>query len=386
MIVEVGATSFGPGHRGGGERHFQEFARELGRRTEVRASFALPAGEPDPFGGSLVLPARFGNLPPFVTGTNPLPRPASIRRVREFLTAHAGEIEFVHVHNLRTAVSTEWLLIARLLRDAGRYRVLLTDHGARFAPLPRFTARLVDYYAPVSGLSDRQLQALAPRPSRIVPTAVSAEFLADGPLSGWGERDIDLLCAGRIVPWKRADRAVRLAERVRAAHGRSPRLVVAGAPERPDYLAVLKERIARSPAAGSIELRVGPTDAELRALYRRARFLLALSATTDSFGHRYPAPELSGIAILEAAAAGVPALISELPVLQEQIRPGETGRVLPEADDGAAAEAISRALDDPAGWERMSGAARRYVEQDRTYPAIAARFVAFLDDIRAGRA
>ena len=68
------------------------------------------------------------------------------------------------------------------------------------------------------------------------------------------------------------------------------------------------------------------------------------------------------------------------------MRPGATGLVVDEREDDAAAEAICRALDDPEAWQRMSTGARTEVERNRTYPAIADRFVEFLGDLRMGRA
>src|ERR1700691_6302688 len=188
-IVEVTAAQFGAGRSGGGERHAVEFIRELSKHESVVASFGVREGRPVPPPTELGCPARFLSFPPFLSETNPIPRPASWGVIGSYLRTHRGEVEFVHVHNLRTAISTLWLFLTYLRKKDDGIRILLTDLGARFVPMPHLTASMVDYYVPISRVSEAQLLALGPRPSCVVPTAVSAPFLV-GEVRPFSERPI----------------------------------------------------------------------------------------------------------------------------------------------------------------------------------------------------
>lgn len=382
-ILEVTAAPFGPGREGGGERHPTWFAEELARFEPVVFAFADAAVEP-PGRGRLPIPARSLDLPPFLTPTNPLPRLASLGAIEGYLRSHAGEIEFVHVHNLRTAMASLWLLLASLRKKGDRFRVILTDHGARFFPWPRLTARMVDYYAPVSHYSDRILQALARRPSRVVPAAVSTAFVRAGPPPPWSARDIDLLFVGRIVPWKRPERVIDLAARASARLGRPVRAVIAGAVGDRGFWDALQRKAAGHSGSLGIEFVANPPDAALVELYGRARLFVFASDPVDSFGRRHAAPELSSATVLEAAARGTPAVAGRIPAALENVRDGETGILVDAFDGESTRDRVCDLLRGGPAWQRLSDAANAYVMGERTYPRIVERFRAYLEDIRRG--
>ncbi|MBI4138654.1 glycosyltransferase [Candidatus Uhrbacteria bacterium] len=102
---------------------------------------------------------------------------------------------------------------------------------------------------------------------------------------------------------------------------------------------------------------VGPLEGELRALAER----LHLSSRIEWLGAREDVPELLaasdafcfpsryegfGLAAVEAAAAGVPMIASDLPPLRE-ILAGDDALFPPSGDVSAWADAIRRTLDDP---------------------------------------
>lgn len=381
-ILEITATTFGPGRRGGGERHPTEFIRELSRHEPVMAGFALPDGEPAPIEPFVRIPAWFGGLPAAVSPTNPLPSFAAVGTLGAYLREHARDIEFVHVHNLRTAVSTLTLFLAYLRRKGGRMRILLTDHGARFFPVPSFTARLVDYWVPISSYSEELLQRLARHPSRVVPAAVTGSFLA-GDCPPFASRTVDLLFTGRLVPWKRPEKVLDLAARLTRQLGRPVQVVLAGAELDPAFTAYLRRRAEVLHLGASVSIELGPTDERLRELYQHAKVYCFPSDIVDTFGRRHPFPELSSATLLEAAALGTPALANRIPASVEQVRSGSTGFVVDGLDSD---QGVARAQEllEPGTWSDRSRDARRFVQSERTYPAIVATFREFLNAIRTG--
>jgi glycosyltransferase involved in cell wall biosynthesis len=84
--------------------------------------------------------------------------------------------------------------------------------------------------------------------------------------------------------------------------------------------------------------------------------------------------------LLEAAAAGLPIVTSDVGGCGDIVEHGRSGWLLPPGDAGALAAAIAEALDDPVRAAAMAAAARRRAE-DFSWPRIAARYAAILDDL-----
>jgi glycosyltransferase involved in cell wall biosynthesis len=70
------------------------------------------------------------------------------------------------------------------------------------------------------------------------------------------------------------------------------------------------------------------------------------------------------IALLEAMAAGLPVVATDVPGVTEVVTDGETGLVVPGKDVGALAGALSRLLDDPDLRLGLARAGRRKVEEE----------------------
>lgn len=380
-IVEVTAAPFAEGHSGGGERHVAEFSRELARHESVVTSFGVPTagGAYDP--ATIPLPAHVLSWPPVLTETNPLPRWSAVARIGRYLRDHRGEVEFVHLHNLRTAVSSLWLALTYLRKQSDRTRVILTDHGARFVPLPGVLVRAVDLYAPVSAASERYLRDLAERPSCIVPTAVSDGFLA-GPPPSFEARPTDLLFVGRMVPWKRPDRVLELAHALGKRLGRPVSAALAGAPSDPAYLAELRRLADQLGLRDQVRFVIGPSDVELRRCYDTSRIFCLASDGTDARGRRYAFPELSPITALEAAARGLPTLAQAIPAAREQVREGITGHLTEHFVGADSLEWAATVLAGGAAWRSYSTGARAFVERERTYPRTVERFRGLLATVR----
>jgi len=117
----------------------------------------------------------------------------------------------------------------------------------------------------------------------------------------------------------------------------------------------------------------GPARAEIAAAFQaddRVRFtgslpagnLRGLNAAGDLFV--WPAiGEAFGMALLEAQAAGLPAVIGDRPGTRAMVRDGETAILTAEGDAGALASGIAALLDDPTRRMQMGSAARTHIAE-----------------------
>jgi glycosyltransferase-like protein len=174
-----------------------------------------------------------------------------------------------------------------------------------------------------------------------------------------------ILTVGGIEPRKGSLTLLRAFAAARAAlPERHPVLLVAGGATLFDH----RDEIGRFDALreeleldGDVRV-LGPvTDAELEGLYRAAD-LFALPSVKEGFG----------LAVLEALAAGLPAVVSDLDVFRTFLADGESALMAPVGDDRALAAALVRAAESPAlaarlreggravaarhGWDRVAAA------------------------------
>ena len=151
----------------------------------------------------------------------------------------------------------------------------------------------------------------------------------------------DLIALTRLSPEKEIPRMVRLARRALEETGASARLLIYGEGEERE--AIEKE------IAGDARFRLmGGTDDPAAALSGAA-----LHLNTSRF-------EGFSVAVLEAAACGVPTLAFAFEAFGEEILDGVTGTLVPEGDEEAFAAALCRYLSDP-------GLCRRHGENARAW-------------------
>jgi phosphatidylinositol alpha-1,6-mannosyltransferase len=178
---------------------------------------------------------------------------------------------------------------------------------------------------------------------------------ADGPL---------VVSVSRLVPRKGFDTLIRAAARLRGAH---PDLVVAIAGSGRDEARL--RRLASETGATVAFLGRVP-DEDLPSLYGAADIFAMLCRS------RWGGLEQEGFGIvfLEAAACAVPQVAGASGGAAEAVVDGETGLVIdPPEDVAAVADAVASLLADPDRARRLGQAARRRVEADLTYDALAAR-------------
>ena len=107
-------------------------------------------------------------------------------------------------------------------------------------------------------------------------------------------------------------------------------------------------------------------DADLPAAYGSASFLVLPSVDRS---------EAFGLVTLEAAACGIPAVVSDLPGVRTTVVEGETGLRVPPKDASALAAAMMKLLADPAGTRAMGERARARTVATYGRAAVARRVV-----------
>jgi glycosyltransferase involved in cell wall biosynthesis len=152
--------------------------------------------------------------------------------------------------------------------------------------------------------------------------------------------ELAILTVGGIEPRKGSLTLLRAFAAARQAMPeRRPVLLVAGGAtlfdhrDEIDRFHALREHLDLD---GSVRV-LGPvTDAQLEGLYRAAD-VFALPSVKEGFG----------LAVLEALAAGLPAVVSDLDVFQTYLADGDSALMAPVGDDRALAAALVRAAASP---------------------------------------
>ncbi len=167
----------------------------------------------------------------------------------------------------------------------------------------------------------------------------------------------ELLFIGRLEYEKGVHEAIAALPRIRRAHPGTT-LTIAGDGTQQDWLV----EVARKHKVLKCVRFVGRVDHdELLRLMDRADAAVLPS-------HYEP----FGIAALEAAAAGIPLVTSNVGGLGEAVIDGETGVSFPPRDVAALAAAVRRVLDDPVAAQRRARAARERLTSDFDWHTVAA--------------
>jgi phosphatidylinositol alpha-1,6-mannosyltransferase len=183
------------------------------------------------------------------------------------------------------------------------------------------------------------------RPSRNTGALRDRLGLGDAPL---------LLTVSRLVPHKGIDVAMAALAALAHDHPRLRYVVIGSGDDAPR----LADR-ARSLGVADRVLFVGSLpDAEMAAAYATADIYVGLSRVDAGIN-----AEGFGIAFVEAAASGIPAVAGDSGGVRSAVRDGETGLVVDPLDPRAAAAAIDGLLRDPERRRAMGAAARRAAEQ-----------------------
>ena len=291
-------------------------------------------------------------------------------RARVAVAALSGSLaagEPADVEHAQDAIAGAALLWLRAERGAGA--VVRTVHHVDASGLPgldeteRASIQDADACICASITWAGRLRAEYGVEATVVPGGVDAGRFASaltraeaGARFGWGERPA-ILALGGISRRKGSRALLEAFARARGRLGEDSLLAIAGHDrDEGDYAARWRDDAARlgvavagpRPGAGASVALLGPVPArEMPALYRAAD-ALAYPSTREGFG----------LAVLEAASAGVPAVVSDLPVLRETLADGRDCLMVPPGHPASLADALVRLVRDPALRERLLAGGR----------------------------
>lgn len=377
MIIEATAVPYSMSHLGGGETYPWRLFNALDRIEDVR--FVSSFGYDEMLEPRLYnVDAYFLKIDPFLNEHNPIPSLLGMRQIKRIL--QSKDVEFLHIHNLRTISSTYWLLFARLCREHN-CKIILTDHGSRFFPFPRLTASIVNYYAAVSEFSATILNRYSPKPTFVIPPIIPDKFVNGGkpPM-----KDIDIIIYGRIAPWKRQDLAIKTVALLTNMGLRDIKVVIAGGLLDNRYYSALKNLVAKNNLSNNINFEIGIQKDKVPEILARSKIMLALSWNTDMFGKRYRLPELSSAVILEAAAVSTPVIASDIEPFREIISDGENGYLVDPSSIKVVAEKSFGLLSDKNLLDSMGKKARIDCLERNSEDKVVGRFRHYIQLIREG--
>jgi glycosyltransferase involved in cell wall biosynthesis len=340
----------------------------------------LVAGRVGPGEGSFEeLAEHYGARLQIIDTLGPQLRP--LRDLRAFLTLRRAIQRFrpdiVHTHTAKAGMLGR---IAALTAFGKRPITVHTFHGqvlegyfgrlpsAVYRLLERWLARVSDRLVAVSNATVDDLVRLrvAPREKfEVIPVGLDLDrFLElsedDGDAFreevGAGQDDLLLVYAGRLVPIKRLDRAIRAVARVRAEGVKARLAIVGDGPLREELTAL----------CDSLEL----GDA-VRFLGYQGRLESAIAGadvailTSDNEG--------TPVFLIEAAAGARPAVATSVGGIPDVVRP-ETGLLVLPEDESGLAQAVERLDRDPELRTELGRGAREHVRGRFAYSRL-------LDDI-----
>jgi len=190
----------------------------------------------------------------------------------------------------------------------------------------------------------------------VVPNGVDTGRFTPAPAA---ERDRQILFVGSLIPRKGANYLIDAMPAVFAALP-GYRLVMLG--DGPDENA-LRQQAAALGIADRIDMPGFLPQEDVLAAMRRAR-LFVLPSLEEGLG----------VVLLEALSCGTPIVASAVDGIVDVVTQ-EVGRLVPPAQPGALAEAITAILSDDPGWQVMSRAARIRAEEAYDWDIIAARLI-----------
>lgn len=340
--------------RGGAEAHLVDLIQR-----QLRAGHAVTCAYLKGQGGwAPTLEAAGARVHPL--GLKTYGDPGPVMRLRRLAPAFAPEVAHLHLQPAELYGAVAFAGAGRPVRVISRHNLGRFYKGPASQGLERWAVAKADRVIAISEAAAARVREVSPRyPTerlQVVPYGVDLTPHARDPGSArhrlrreWGLAP-DIFVFGtvsRLIESKRVDVLIDALALLRAQRPDADiRLVVVGdGPVR----AALEARVAGKGLTSAV------TFAGLRSDVPdclAAFDAFAFASVTEGFG----------LVLLEAMAARLPVLATDLPPMSDIVREGETGLLAPPADPVANARAMARLIDDPALRAKLASAGRACAE------------------------
>jgi phosphatidylinositol alpha-mannosyltransferase len=354
------------GAPGGVQVHVRQLADEL-RSRHHRAVIVAPGARPSSDAGVRIVgrPVRV----PYGGTVAPISfSPGSWRRIHSAMRSFDPDV--VHVHEPLTPSTSMLSVLAASAPVVATFHAHL-DRSRLMelaGPVLRQVSRRIDAAIAVSDAAASFLRRVAHLPLEVVPNGVDVRAFAHprSPVEGLPPGP-KILWVNRLDPQKGFEVMVRAFETL-AAELEDVRLLVAGDGRDRVLLRSLP------PGVRGRILRLGTIAHE-----ELPRF----HAAADVFASPAVGQESFGIVLVEAMAAGVPVVATDIAGYREVVRDGVDGLLVPPNDAGALANAIRRVLADDDLASSLAAAGRARAEAF-SWEAVVPRIEAVYDRVFAG--
>jgi phosphatidylinositol alpha-mannosyltransferase len=305
--------------------------------------------------------------------------PRVVWHLRALLRRHRFDV--VHLHNPLSPLVSAGVLASRRVAPGTAFVATFHEYRERLNPVLEVGKRLlrswVDRLDGRIAVSEAALdfnRSRFPGKYVVIPNGVDVARFAAGD-RGAPARDAarpTVLFVGRLEPRKGCEHLLAAFARV-AGRFPSARLVVAGPCD--DAMARRLRRYIGERGLRGVELVGRVSDRDLPALYRAADVFCAPSIGFESFG----------VVLLEAMAAGVAIVASDIRAYRAVVRHGREGLLVTPGQPAAIADAIEALLAD--GERRLAlGAAGREAVASYDWSRVAERIAGFYGEVLATRA
>jgi len=301
-----------------------------------------------------------------LNGTSPRHFPSVVFRLYKLIRGGAGT-EMVDVAALGFDTVLSFLVHANAVAAAAFVLCRVTGRPVRLLqsiqttqPKPRWHWRVQAWadraaervVVPSTSVADvaTRWAGVAPGKIVVVPNAIEPEEFDPSPVPAANPRPYPIGFLGRLDPIKRLP---DLLQAVAALSGLVELHVFGEGAERPR----IEAEVIRLKLDGLVHLHgaiARPQDALARV------GLLVLPSEAEGFG----------LVLIEAMAAGVPVVATDVPGIRDVVRDGVTGLLVPPGRPDALAEAIRRVVENPALRRELIRAAAEDVRARFTWPGV----------------
>jgi phosphatidylinositol alpha-mannosyltransferase len=212
-------------------------------------------------------------------------------------------------------------------------------------PIGEHYMRKLDARIAVSSAARHFVSRYFPGEYRIIPNGVDVDFYANArPFPEYRDGKVNILFVGRCEPRKGAMFLLRAFAGLKARHPQTRLILASAGPQLGELRRfVRRHRVADVLFAGRV------SDADKARFFRTADIFCAPSTGQESFG----------IVLLEAMAAGLPVVASDIHGYKRVVQRNATGLLVEPKDVDALEAALERLVTGPTLRERLGGAGAR---------------------------